>query len=209
MKSLFKLLLSIWSFAFLAGSCYAKPVSPEIEALLPAKIGDFPPGRIYPTNRRAGEGSCIGSLSDTQHERWRSRVSKQTGKLFLIQLVQFPKDADAYSCLTLVAQAMKRRATPAPVLIETQVGTACVSNNETLVFYKGRTFVRVTNRSSHNGETAEALELAALLSNQIDKGEGEIPVPVKHLPDWEDAQKRATYLAGFKSLQAVVPEQWS
>jgi len=45
------------------------------------------------------------------------------------------------------------------------------------------------------------------LSDQLDKSEGEIPVLVKHLPDWEEAQKRALYFAGFKSLQAIAPEQ--
>ncbi|HEY6121701.1 MAG TPA: DUF6599 family protein [Pyrinomonadaceae bacterium] len=207
MKSLFKLLLLIWSLVLLVGPCYAKPVSPEIQALLPAKIGDFrQAGSVRPIEEQAKEVALdplpIRNTNDGTVE-YRSK----TGKLFLIQLVQFPKDADAYSCLTLVAQAMRERPTPAAVLIETQVGTASVSNNESLAFYKGRTFVRVTNRSSHNNETDEALELAGLLSNQIDKGEGEVPVLVKHLPDWEDAQKRATYLAGFKSLQAVVPEQ--
>jgi len=41
----------------------------------------------------------------------------------------------------------------------------------------------------------------------MEKGEADIPVLVKHLPRWEEAQGRVIYLAGFRSLRAVIPDQ--
>lgn len=208
-KSLFKLLISILALTLAVCSADAKPVSPEIQSLLPAKLGGY--RQTGPVRALGNELQTGASTSDPfvtlNGEGAQIEYRSQSGTVFLIEVAQFPRDADAYSCLTLVAQTMRDHNGPSSVLIEARVGTASASSNEGLIFYKGKTFVRVTIKGSKNDKSNEARELAGLLSNEIDKGEAEIPVLVKHLPDWEDAQKRATYFAGFRSLQFVAPEQ--
>jgi hypothetical protein len=49
--------------------------------------------------------------------------------------------------------------------------------------------------------------LAQALSDTIDKGEGEIPVLIKHLPNPDEAQKNAVYLNSFTTLTSLAPQQ--
>src|SRR5262249_12528786 len=118
-----------------------------------------------------------------------------SGKRLLVNVAEFRRDADAYAFLTTFANRSS-------AIIAGQLGTADVLSGGSLGFFKGVTFVRISGGSDH-----EMLQLGRLLADSIDKGEGEIPVLVKHLPDWEDAQKRALYFSGFKSLQSLAPEQ--
>jgi hypothetical protein len=46
-----------------------------------------------------------------------------------------------------------------------------------------------------------------MLSEPIDKGSGEIPVLVKHLPDWENEQSQVFYAVSKETLERVVPNQ--
>jgi len=177
--------------------------------MFPAKLGAFRqagPVRALGSEARPGAASLV-PIATTHFDGAEVEYRSQSGNVFLIELAQFSRDADAYSCLTQAAQAMRERVGSDTLSIEARVGTANAAGSESLIFYKGRMFVRVTNRASKNNGSAEVWEIAGLLANQIDKGEGEMPVLVKHLPDWETAQKRATYFAGFKSLQLIVPEQ--
>jgi len=45
--------------------------------------------------------------------------------------------------------------------------------------------------------------LAQIISDGLDKGEGEIPVLIKHLPEPEQAQKNAVFLNSFTDLQRL------
>jgi len=212
MKSVFNLLVLSFSFALAGVSCLAKPVSAELQILLPTKIGGFRQIRsIRPLETLVKQGllnpDILNSSAPTRVNGAEAEYRIQNGKPLFVELVQFSRDADAYSLLTIAAEGMRVDAGQENALIDGRIGTAGAIGNGRLVFYKGRTFVRITGPASNNNEGGEALEFARLLSDQLDKSEGEIPVLVKHLPDWEEAQKRALYFAGFKSLQAIAPEQ--
>jgi hypothetical protein len=49
--------------------------------------------------------------------------------------------------------------------------------------------------------------LAKLLADPIDKGGGDIPVLIKHLPDWEKAHSQALYAVSIGSLKEVAGAQ--
>jgi hypothetical protein len=67
--------------------------------------------------------------------------------------------------------------------------------------------VRVTTKEPAAQGPNNIITLARLISDRIEKGEADIPVLVKHLPRWQEAQGRVVYLAGFRSLRAVLQDQ--
>lgn len=54
--------------------------------------------------------------------------------------------------------------------------------------------------SASGGVLAQAANNAAIKSQEVSEGDG-IPVLIKHLPDWENAQKRAAYIFNKSDLQ--------
>jgi hypothetical protein len=54
-----------------------------------------------------------------------------------------------------------------------------------------------------NGQPAYLNELALGWAEAIDKGEGDIPVLIRHLPAPDEAQKNAVYLANFTDLNRL------
>ena len=77
---------------------------------------------------------------------------------------------------------------------------AATDSSGRLLIYKGLTFVNITDESrAKNSE--RLIAFARFLAEQLDKGEGEIPVLLKHLPDWETKQQRAVYAVSLNTLQ--------
>jgi hypothetical protein len=125
------------------------------------------------------------------------------GERFAVKLTKLASDAKAYEAFSLAAA--ETRATES-VEIGNAVGTAGFSSKDQVAFFKGLYFVRVTSLKAAPGST-NLSKLAQSLSETIDKGDGEIPVLIKHLPDPEQAQKNAIYLNSFSTLTSFTPQQ--
>lgn len=196
-------------FAFVGVA--AKPSPEEVAKLLPRKLGDFRLTRpiqfhqslIRPdaSDRKfASDPAGFPGFAGAEAEY----VSPE-GERFQIELVRVERDSDAYSLLTILARsAGETRDTDVP--LSRNIGTAGFALPERVAFFKGRTFVSIT--SDEPGKDPESLKiLAKLLAESLEQGEGDIPVLVKHLPHWEEAQASAVYLAGFRSLKGIVSNQ--
>ena len=85
------------------------------------------------------------------------------------------------------------------------VGTASSLIDLGLVFFKGNCSVKVMTQGRE--DRPRAVEFARLLAARLDKGEDEIPVLVKHLPNWEIEQRTAAYSVDITQLQWAVPNQ--
>jgi hypothetical protein len=72
-----------------------------------------------------------------------------------------------------------------------------------LGFSQGPFYVRLTEGRKRD----TLLDLARQLAATLDKGEGEIPSLVKHLPDWEQAQKGALYAVTPAALNEFTNRQ--
>ena len=128
------------------------------------------------------------------------------GNKVLVEVVQFPRDSDAYSLLTILAKT--RGADQSQRLkIVRNLGTAGFTQPERVAFFKGRTFVRISAAEPTSKISDNLMTLAHLFASQLEKGEGDVPILVKHFPQWEEAQERVLYLAGFNSLKGIVPDQ--
>jgi hypothetical protein len=113
-----------------------------------------------------------------------------------VEIIGFRQDADAYEFLSLNAAAA--RSQQPDLKLEMTHGTASFVSTDQISFFKGRRFVTVKNV---NGTDSSALDaIAREISDKLDKGEGDIPVLLKHLPNPEEAKRSAVYLNSFSDL---------
>ncbi|MFN2492680.1 MAG: DUF6599 family protein [Pyrinomonadaceae bacterium] len=86
------------------------------------------------------------------------------------------------------------------------VGTLGYVAPNAVTFFKGSAYVVVAG--SGLPEYAGALlNFSTELAETLDKGEGEIPALVKHLPDWESAMARSLYAVNLQTLKNRFPGQ--
>jgi hypothetical protein len=133
-----------------------------------------------------------------------AEYSSAEGDKFLVEIVRLQDDSGAYSLLTLAAKKMKAER-PSQDFRAGEVGTASLIAAKSVIFFTGQTFARVTNESKNDPQPAIAL--ARLLAATFDKGEDDIPVLVKHLPEWQTAQRGAVYAVNIGALRDAIPNQ--
>jgi len=186
--------------------------SSKIRNMLPARVADFHSVSIRPLVSLSKENLLMP-------ENFRSEDSNEgkpvfigaesaylsaSGERLTVEIIKLKSDANAYALLTQVAQKMQE-----PMTTEKQkgIGSATIASLGHVAFYKGPTFVRVTNASARPSNNAATIKLAQLFAETLDGGEGEIPVLVKHLPDWETAQAHAAYAVSLDSLKKITDGQ--
>jgi hypothetical protein len=171
---------------------------PNILQFFPESVGSFRRTVRLQSPDLLREGVLNRELLGGQLEYVNNRNER-----FLVEVVRLRQEAEAYSLLTIVAAAA--RVKNHNVELTSDYGTASFSTPDQIAFFKGFEFVRI--RSSGKPNTAALDAFAKSLSDTIDKGEGEIPALVKHLPDSGQSQKTALFLPRFTSVQTVVPSQ--
>ena len=183
--------------------------SSDLGKLLPPKVGEFyQVESIQLLQSLAREGilnpeTIVGGATVGAEVQYLSRK----GEKFLVEFVELRSDAEAYSLLTIVAKLMNQSVPTESTGLVSDVGTASVASSRQIAFFKGRAFVRVSLADDHQKQLSGAIDLARLFADRIDRGDSDIPVLVKHLPDWQNGQKHAVYLSSFKLLDAVVANQ--
>lgn len=131
------------------------------------------------------------------------------GERFGVEILTFQTEGKAYEHFSRAAVAA--RAEDANVAISDLVGVAGFTwrsqgyvSFDKAAFFKGVNVVRVT--SLQPGSSKDSLTtLAQLLSATLDKGDGEIPALIKHLPNPDEAQKKAVYYNSIDDLTAILP----
>ena len=89
------------------------------------------------------------------------------------------------------------------------VGTAAAlltgKSNSGLAFFKGRAFVLIRDEKGHNQQAL--INFGNGLADTLDKGAGEVPVLVKHLPGWPGVESTVFYAVDKDSLMNVFSNQ--
>lgn len=153
--------------------------------LLPAAIGKL--RKVSVIARSVGEDqNAPGEVS---------QYAGNKGERVSVDISRLRQDAQAYEALSRAAATV--RATKADVEIVNNIGTAGFATEDQVAFFKGRHFVWVRNSK---GSQANLIELAQNLGATLDKGEGDIPPLVKHLPELEVTQKNAVFLNNLSSF---------
>jgi len=191
----------------------AEPPSDEVFKLLPNKIGEFHQlGSMRPLLTLAKEGLLTPSafrVANNQSEPafigGEVDYLSPRGEKLSVEILRLHGESDAYSLLTLVANKM-RETEPADISLDT-VGTASLISSRQVAFVRGAIFLRatITNPKSPSSETL--LTLARLFADQFDKGEGQIPVLVKHLPAWQSVESRVLYAVNRDTLKNAFSNQ--
>ena len=125
------------------------------------------------------------------------------GSRVTVEQVFFKQDAKAYELLSLVFAAAKAK-NPA-VEMQPGYGTAGFATDDQIAFFKGTRFVRI--RDFKDVDEASLNAFVQEVSDSIDKGEGDLPVLIKHLPSPEEAQKNAIFLDSFTDLSKLGLQQ--
>jgi hypothetical protein len=179
-----------------AGSALADSNSPESTSLLPQNIGEFrqiarpgPDSTLY--DEQPFDPSSLPRSVITQVAEYVGKNGKAQ-----VQILRFRHDGEAYEIFSFFSQNVHRAE------IGNSIGTASILTPNETAFFKGANFVRVINLKGN-----PATELAQSLSEILDKGEGDIPVLIKHLPNPEEAQKHAVYLNSFVDLSRLPLQQ--
>lgn len=191
------------------GFAVAQQPAEAVENSLPAEVDGF---------RRAGsirrdaalereKSTPLGSAGDSLGcVGVEADYVSSVGEGLLVESFRCPRYSGAYSLLTLAARSLRDKQPSNPIKLNSEIGTATLNAPGSVAFFKGPMFIRVSERTVTPGSNA-VQTLARILANRIDAGEADIPVLVKHLPQWEEVQGHAVYLAGFKSLSDILPNQ--
>ena len=183
------IVLAVLLLAF-GSSAFGDTTSSEPVRLLPRVVGNY---------RQVSTGTPPGALSDdgTVVAREYAEYAGARGSRAKVEIVRYKQDAEAYEILSLLSAFNKQE-------MNNSIGTAGFSTDAEVAFFKGAHFVRVY---SGKGSPANLNELAQSISENLDKGEGDIPVLIKHLPAADEAQKRAVYLNTFSDLNLLSLQQ--
>ena len=152
----------------------------EPTPLLPATIGKFRKTSVIASEPATEVAEYAGNKGD--------RVT--------IEIFRLRQDAQAYEALSKAAANL--RSAKDNVEIDNNIGTAGFATDSQIAFFKGQHFVWIRY---DRGNPANLNELAQSLSETLDKGEGDIPALVKHLPEPEVTQKNAVFVNSFTELR--------
>jgi muconolactone delta-isomerase len=91
--------------------------------------------------------------------------------------------------------------------ISEELGTSQCVFPARILFARGPVFVEVELKKGDPLKPEVLKSFASLLAPTLDKGEDDVPVLVKHLPDWESAQRQILYAINPTTLKYAVSNQ--
>lgn len=186
-------------------SVFADATSSESSRLLPDRIGKFrrvqATGPRLPLKQDRVPTAEVGSSPVANEE---AEYLGSDGERFFVEIVRFRQDAEAYELLSLASAAAREK--QPDIEIGPGNGTAGFAGDNQIAFFKGVHFVRITGLKVTVG-SASLNVLAQAFGESLDKGEGDTPVLLKHLPNPEQGQKNAVYLSSFSNLTFLAPQE--
>jgi len=192
-----KLFQSILSMiAVLVLACPASASSPSVEEInkaLPENLGVYRRVTVPRLNEQGSDTIGFSAKAD---------YTAPAGGRITVNVNWAEQDGRAYEMLSMTARSLREKA---PVEIGSKVGTASFISPNTVAFFKGANFVQLSKAEPRTNDN-DLLGLASQLAERLDRGEGEIPVLLKHLPNWEQGQQTAIYLNRFSSLDSIAKD---
>ena len=195
--------------ALLLAPALADVTTKEAAKFLPDRIGDFrAQGAIKPLVKN--------DAISLKHPGVTSAASRSylspSGEKFGVVLIKTNSDSQAFAVLT--SEINRRGAIGIHHFTwQDNLGTAAFADTiadvgKYLAFYKGATVVGIFPEGWKEGQDKVIpFSLAQSLADSLDSGSNEIPVLVKHLPDWETAKQRAFYALTQPALREILPQQ--
>jgi len=181
------------------------PTDPAAK-LLPEKLGEF-----RATGPVTGVERDIINLDGDPERNGMTSLAKRSyvapdGLRFSVNLITTRSDSGAYAEFSESRRKAEGSGNEGGTG-DAPIGTAGFSlwdgafNN--LTFFKGKVCANVSEEGKSTG-TKRLTEFAQTLAAALDKGEGDIPVLVKHLPNWQEARRLALYVVSIKTLEQAI-----
>lgn len=139
---------------------------------------------------------------------YRRYVAKD-GQRFLLIVMTADSDAAAYARFTNARREHERAASEGriPKATKPEVGVESFASPEQVSFVKGQTFVTVTRDDAKVGQPKPVEETARAFDATLDSGQGDIPVLIRHLPDWQNVRQHIEYAVDQQTLKRVFANQ--
>ncbi len=202
MRFIISFALIAFAIAFVQPAARAdRPATSAAVKLLPDRIDSF----VASSAARPAKNFHQGIFNETG-EASRDYVSA-SGERFSINVVTTTSDSSAFALLTSAVSSYRKSVADSQVSTSETVGTASYSFPDSLFFYKGSVYGVVARTKSNRQGDAPLEPLARSLADLLDKGEGEIPALVKHLPDNPNPNSALRYAVNAETLAAILPEQ--
>jgi hypothetical protein len=177
---------------------------PDGAKIFPANLGGFhQSGRISVLNRESLSLDDRGPGEVLQGFVAAAEYTSSDGEKLGVTLNKFENDEAAYSLFTILRKNLGDDSAAGPV--EKIGASSAFIRDLGLTFCKGASVVSVKVETGKQPDRATAL--ARLLAATLDAGEGDVPVLIKHLPAWEEAQRDAVYAVNKGSLLDAIPNQ--
>ena len=175
----------------------------QLKPSLPAKVGGFtatggvaaPGGEVAGSKIPSEDFRTLGSAS-------RKYASPRAGILQLT-LVQTANDGAAYAALKRFAADARNSQ---EVSVAGGIGALAYRTPGQIAFFKGPVFGLVSGNGGKDAQP-EMENFAKQISETIPSVDTDVPPLVKHLPDWLQAEQRASYAVSLAGLKNVVSGQ--
>ncbi|HEY6805882.1 MAG TPA: hypothetical protein VI306_20040 [Pyrinomonadaceae bacterium] len=177
-------------------SAFADVPKAELDAWFPAQVAGF--RRIQAPAADASLNPAIASIAQSATAQYEAG-----GNRLLVEVIKFHQDTEAYSWLSVVASDYRQDGST--VDLKNDYGTASITLSRGIWFFKGTEFVGITTLLKAPTPVPDAF--ARGFADTIDAGEADIPALVKHLPNANESQKKATFLTRFDNLNSLLPGQ--
>ena len=202
----FLILIGLSLVSFVAASGQALSVDPARKSL-PDKLGEFrAAGAVESLNKELVDENDRAGLTSRASRRY---VSKD-GRRFSVMVSTAPSDSAAYSKLMNERMAVEKAPEGQGKTSTAYVGTAAFSYwnglNYSLDFFKGRVFASV-HGDGKSSDLTSVTSFSQTLAGTLEPGEGDIPVLIKHLPDWQNVQHRVQYVVTQVALKDAFRNQ--
>ncbi len=172
----------------------------EASKLLPDRIGDF--AAVTPAVPLLERLTQDFNETSAAMRAYRSATGDRLG----IVLITTTSDSSAYALLTDARRSLEV-SSGSTSAFGRDVGTADYLFSDKVLFFKGSVYGVVSAEGRQNQDSRPLLDLAQSLAETLDKGDGDIPVLVKHLPDWQTAQREAVYAVNVGTLRDDIQNQ--
>jgi hypothetical protein len=176
------------------------PAPEEASKLLPNKLGDFkansPAARLE--NQSADKIGRFGVTSAAT----RSYQSKN-GEIVSAALVVTRSESSAYALLTNMGCSGVQSESNATLAA---LGTKNCVFPAKVLFARGPIFVELEFKKGDPLMPEALKSFARVLAPTLDKGGDDVPVLVKHLPNWETVRQQASYAVSLQGLKGLLPQ---
>ena len=162
------------------------------------RLEKFKPRTLQPIYTLRKEGFLAPNAPISEESSFEGEYLGEHSSRVAVDIVNFRQDSQAYELLSLVFAAAKAKEPEIQILPD--FGTAGFVANDQLAFFKGTHFFRIRNLK---GVSPASVKMLVDQLSDVDKGEGDIPALIKHLPDPEEARKAAVYLNSFADLKRL------